>query len=256
MKHRTITISFLSLLILFVSLLNYACKKRRSEELSTVISGQVVNAGDKSKIHVNPSFGPPIVQIFRANSISHQFEEVDRISLDNDGRFSKRVDFEKYIDQNSDTRYDWAHDYLLFFYGITHYDTSLYVPIVYNYSKYPGRWQPGDNEIKPGEDLSIEIAIEAKAWVRFHIVNKNTTSTADKDLFYVLRGGFTEEAGGAPYTYFYGKVDTLCNFTRQTHSGNRNHVLHGRLSRNGKKSSIELPYNLIPFDTTIVEVAY
>ncbi len=257
MKYKkTISVPFLSILIILISLFNYGCKKRRSEALSAVISGQLVNAGDYSRIRVNSSFGTPVVQIFRANSISLQFEEVDRITVDNDGRFSKRIDFEKYIDENKDTRYDWSNGYLLFFYGVTHYDTSLYVPIVYNYSKYVGRWSPGDNEIIPGEDLSVTISIEAKAWARYHIVNKNTANNADKDIFYVLRGGFTEEGGGAPYTYFYGKVDTLCNFTRLTHSGNRNHVLHARLVRNGKKTSIYLPYNLIPFDTTTVEITY
>jgi len=254
--QKTISIPFLSVLIILISLFNYGCKKKKSDALSSVISGQVVNAGDHSPIRVNPTFGTPIVQIFRANSISYQFEEVDRISVNSDGRFSKRIDFDKYIDENRDTRYDWSNGYLLFFYGVTHYDTSLYVPIAFNYSKHPGLWGPGVNEIKPGEDLSIEIAIEAKAWARYHIVNKNTASNVDKDIFYVLRGGFTEEGGGAPYTYFYGKVDTLCNFTRRTHSGSRNHVFHARLIRDGKKTSIYMPYSLMPFDTTVVEVEY
>ena len=257
MKIRgAIFLPFISLILILFSLFNYGCKKKKKEALSTIFSGQIVNADDHSAIRVNTSFGTPIVQIFRANSISLQFEEVERISVNNDGRFSQHIDFEKYIDENSDTRYDWSQNQLLFFYGITHYDTSLYIPHEFNYSEYPGLWGPGVNSITPGEDLSTTIAIEAKAWVRFHIVNKNTANNADKDIFYVLRGGFTEEGGGAPYTYFYGKVDTLCNFIRQTHSGSRYHVLHARLVRNGKKTSIYLPYTLIPFDTTIVDVEY
>ena len=223
---------------------SYSCNKE-AKKLSTSFSGQLRTNGTEDVIKMSTVLPTPTVEIYQTTTSSTLisgggYEKITSMDVDKNGNFS--FDLDLYEDET-------------YFFAVSNLNTSIYYQRDTRYC--------GQNSLKPGQSNNKNIYISAKSWVLPRFINTNPDPN-NQDVF-VSTGGI---GGGGVITtdpIFYGPTDTIMPWIYKTWSGSQkygtfnlsnSHYVSAKLTRNGVTNDINIPYNVPPFDTTVVEIKY
>jgi hypothetical protein len=230
---------------------SYSCDKN-GRKVQTSISGTMITNGTNDPIRLSVELPNPRVVVFHASGggfiSGGSWDEIASVMVDNNANFY--FDLDLYEDD----------DYYLGFYDV---DGSKYVDL---YSWYYVDFYP----ISPGNNNNgVKLHVLAHSWITPRFINTNPDPN-NNDVFKVISGLpidiaiiDTNHIAGTNLQ-FVGAVDTLIGSLFRTWSGqtqygganSMNHEVHGKLTRNGVTTDVIIPYNVPPFDTTVVEIRY
>ena len=217
---------------------SYSCNK--DKKVNTTINGQLLTNGTTSVIKLSTELEKPKVCLYQETGTSdlisgNGFEEIKSVLVDENAKYNFDIDL-------------WEEK--TYFIGFHNVDTNIYLDV------RPDQWHGINdfNHITSGTSNSINLYVLAKSWVRPRFINTNPDPN-NQDVFDCISWGIT----------LYGKTDTIMPWIYKTWSGSQkygtfnltnSHYVSAKLTRNGVTNDINIPYNVPPFDTTVVEIKY
>ena len=253
-----------SLLIIFL-LLTFGCTKSKFKGPDTIFSGRVITNGTNDALRKSSGHSNPNVDIYRVNDISMQSERIASQVTDNNGNFSITISLFDEIPKSYRSYYE--DGYLHFFFAVSNTDDKYY-----RYNHWESRYFNFDkNILTPGKDRNEIIRVDAKSFIRFRLIDTNSTADSNQDALKV-EVGCLYPTNWMPNQFgtdnFYGKVDTLLSSVpiKKTWSGQTQYATHGlgeyghylraQLTRHGIIKHVDLYYTAPPFDSSIVTIRY
>jgi hypothetical protein len=258
LKNQTAMKKAIFILMVLIITLSFSCRKDKT--VSTVFSGQVFTNGTEDIILMSNELPKPQVDIYHVTDPNgllsgSGFEFVTSTMIDKSGNFSITLDL-----LEDDT----------YFYGVSGLDETYYDNGSAR-SWFDMSYSDKLNLIKPGQINNIKIYVSTDSWVIPRFINSNPDPN-NNDVFNYVTGigpgtnGYIIDSSAVLYfDIIYGKVDSLAPWIFKTWSGKQlfgtntisnSHHVRGKLTRNGVTNDVTIPYNALPFDTSVVIIRY